>query len=115
MLCQTEGTRMFQDFYGNQAVAETLRALTNQPRIPQTILLEGQEGLGKATLARRFAAALAGEAGKIERDDLSLEANAAAITDREKWPADKRNEDQLIFGTDPAFVHLRADGWPRAM
>src|ERR1700680_772981 len=110
MLCQTEGTRMFQDFYGNQAVAETLRALTNQPRIPQTILLEGQEGLGKATLARRFAAALAGEAGKIERDDLRLEANAAAITDREKWPADKRNEDPLLFGTHPDFLTFPPDG-----
>src|ERR1700693_652284 len=98
MLCQTEVIGMFQDFYGNQAVAETLRALTSQERIPQTILLEGQEGVGKATLARRFAAALVGEVGKIDQDDLSLQANAAAIADREKWPADKRNEEPLLFG-----------------
>jgi DNA polymerase-3 subunit delta' len=110
MLCQTEGIGMFQDFHGNQAVAETLRALASQERIPQTILLEGQEGVGKATLARRFAAALVGEAGKIDQDDLSLEANAAAIADREKWPADKRNEDPLLFGTHPDFLTFPPDG-----
>ena len=46
-----------------------------QGRIPQTILLDGAEGVGKATLARRFAATLLGDAGKIEQDDLSLEHN----------------------------------------
>jgi DNA polymerase-3 subunit delta' len=84
--------------------------LASQERIPQTILLEGQEGVGKATLARRFAAALVGEAGKIDQDDLSLEANAAAIADREKWPADKRNEDPLFFGTHPDFLTFPPDG-----
>jgi len=101
---------MFQDFYGNQAVAQTLRTMTNQERIPQTILLEGQEGVGKATLARRFATALVAGAGKIEQDDLSLETNASAIADREKWPADKRNEDPLFFGTHPDFLTFPPDG-----
>jgi len=101
---------MFENFHGNREVARTLEALTKQERIPQTILLEGQEGVGKATLARRFAAALAGDTAKIEQDDLSLEANAAVIADREKWPADKRNEDPLLFASHPDFITFPPDG-----
>jgi DNA polymerase-3 subunit delta' len=84
--------------------------MTRQERVPQTILLDGPEGVGKATLARRFAAAMIGDADKIERDDLSLESNAEAIADREKWPSDKRNEDPLVFGTHPDFLTFPPDG-----
>jgi DNA polymerase-3 subunit delta' len=84
--------------------------MTQQERIPQTILLDGPEGVGKATLARRFAAALLGGAGKIEQDDLSLEINATTIAEREKWPADKRNDDPLLFSTHPDFVTFPPDG-----
>jgi DNA polymerase III subunit delta' len=87
-----------------------LFSMTRQDRIPQTILLDGPEGVGKATLARRFAAALLGGAEKIERDDLSLEANADVIAEREKWPADKRNEDPLLFATHPDFLTFPPDG-----
>ena len=41
--------------------------MARQGRIPQTILLDGAEGVGKATLARRFAATLLGDAGKSNR------------------------------------------------
>src|SRR5580693_2751062 len=89
--------------------------MTQQERIPQTILLDGPEGVGKATLARRFAAAMLGKetiAGtdKIEQDDLSLEANAEIVADREKWPSDKRNEDPLLFASHPDFITFPPDG-----
>ena len=79
-------------------------------RITQTLLLSGPEGVGKATLARRFAALLLGDAQKIEQDDLSLETNAALIADREKWTAEKRNEDPLFFSAHPDFVTFPPDG-----
>jgi len=101
---------MFPDFFGNPEAAAALFALTRQERIPQTILLDGPEGIGKATLARRFAAELLGHAGRIEQDDLSLPANLASIADREKWPAEKRNEDPLLFATHPDFVTFPPDG-----
>jgi DNA polymerase-3 subunit delta' len=101
---------MFENFHGNSKVAGTLFALARQERIPQTILLDGPEGVGKATLARRFAAALIGGADKIEQDDLSLEANSEVIADREKWPADKRNDDPLFFGTHSDFLTFAPDG-----
>jgi DNA polymerase III subunit delta' len=100
----------FENFWGNSKVAETLFALTHQERLPQTILLDGPEGVGKATLARRFAASLIGGADKIEHDDLSLEANADTISEREKWPSDKRNEDPLLFATHPDFLTFPPDG-----
>jgi DNA polymerase III subunit delta' len=100
----------FENFFGNATVAETLWEMTRAERLPQTILLDGPEGVGKATLARRFAAALIGGADKIEQDDLSREANAGAIAEREKWPADKRNEDPLLFATHPDFLTFPPDG-----
>jgi DNA polymerase-3 subunit delta' len=100
----------FESFHGNAKVAQTLFAMTQQERIPQTILLDGPQGVGKATLARKFAAAMIGEAAKIEQDDLSLEGNAETIADREKWPSDKRNEDPLFFSTHPDFLTFPPDG-----
>ena len=99
---------MFEPFYGNRAAAETLAQMIGQDRIPQTILLNGPEGIGKATLARRFAAEIAGDREKIEKDDLSLPENANLISDREKMPADKRNEDPLLFASHLDFVTFRA-------
>lgn len=101
---------MFEDFYGNPDIVAILEQMIAGGRIPQTILLDGTLGIGKATLARRFAARLLGEAPKIERDDLSLPENLAAIAEREKWPAEKRVEDPLLFASHPDFVTFPPDG-----
>ena len=98
------------NFHGNSLAVNTLRRMIAENRIPQTILLHGAEGVGKATLARRFAAELLGDAGKIELDDLSLEANRDLIADREKLPAEKRNEDPLLFSSHPDFLTFPPDG-----
>ena len=81
-----------------------------QERIQQTMLFAGLEGLGKATLARRFAARLLGSPEKIESDDLSLPENSSLIQSREKLAADKRSEDPLFFGTHPDFLTIAPDG-----
>jgi DNA polymerase-3 subunit delta' len=80
-------------------------------KIPQTLLFSGPEGVGKATLARRFGAALLGsDENKIEQDDLSLASNSDLIAEREKWTSDKRNEDPLVFSTHPDFTTFAPDG-----
>jgi DNA polymerase-3 subunit delta' len=85
--------------------------MIQRERIPQTLLLSGPEGVGKATLARRFAAEiLQYDASKIDQDDLSLESNTTLIADREKWTADKRNDDPLVFGSHPDFLTFPPDG-----
>ncbi len=101
---------MFDDFFGNRAVAAALDEMISSGRMPQTILLDGPEGIGKATLTRRFAARLLGGREKIERDDLTLPENAATVADRERWPSEKRVEDPLLFATHPDFVTFPPDG-----
>jgi DNA polymerase-3 subunit delta' len=99
-----------ENFFGNAPTTTALTDLIRRNRIPQTLLFSGPEGIGKATLARRFAAELLGDAHKIEQDDLSLESNIEVIADREKWTADKRNEDPLIFASHPDFITFAPDG-----
>lgn len=101
---------MFPGFFGNHESATTLEQMVDSGRIPQTILLSGPAGIGKATLARRFGAAILGKPQNIEQDDLSLEANLSLIADREKWPAEKRNEDPLLFASHPDFVTFPPEG-----
>ena len=100
----------FPDFFGNPNAAQTLAQMAEHGRVAQTILLSGPEGVGKATLARRFGAALLGDARKIEQDDLSLPQNADIIDQREKWALEKRSEDPLFFSTHPDFVTFAPDG-----
>jgi len=99
-----------ESFYGNRETAAALEDMIARHRIAQTLLLSGPEGIGKATLARRFGALLLGDAEKIEHDDLSLDSNLTLIADREKWTADKRNEDPLLFASHPDFVTFAPDG-----
>ena len=100
-----------ENFFGNAAAAGTLSEMIRRQRIPQTLLVSGPEGVGKATLARRFAAQLLEyDPGKIEQDDLSLESNAQIVAGREKWTSDKRNEDPLLFGSHPDFLTFCPDG-----
>jgi DNA polymerase III subunit delta' len=101
---------MFENFYGNLHAQKALAGMIERERIPQTLLFAGLEGLGKATLARRFAARLLGDSGKVESDDLSLPANEAIVAAREKLPADKRNDDPLVFATHPDFLSFPPDG-----
>jgi DNA polymerase-3 subunit delta' len=101
---------MFENFWGNTHVTTALERMLEQDRIPQTMLFAGPEGIGKATLARRFGARLLGGADKIEQDDLSLPHNTAIVASREKWPAEKRNEDPLLFASHNDFVTFPPDG-----
>lgn len=101
---------MFENFWGNEHVTAALEQMIAQDRIQQTMLFAGPEGVGKATLARRLAARLLGHASQIEQDDLSLSDNAGVISGREKWPADKRNQDPLFFASYPDFVTFPPDG-----
>jgi DNA polymerase III subunit delta' len=103
------------NFFGNSATVAALTEMVEGRRIAQTLLFSGPEGVGKATLARRFAGLLVGasagsDTAKIEQDDLSLDANQQTIADREKWPAEKRNEDPLFFSSHPDVVTFAPEG-----
>lgn len=98
-------------FFGNQSAVDALTGMIRREQIAQTLLLSGPEGVGKGTLARRFAAELLGhDATLIEQDDLSLPANLERIAEREKWPSDKRNDDPLVFNSHPDFLTFAPDG-----
>ncbi|MCS6953766.1 MAG: DNA polymerase III subunit delta' [Bryobacterales bacterium] len=101
---------MFERFFGNERVVTALERMIAHDRIPHTLLFAGPAGVGKATLARRFAARLLGGADRIEQDDLSLPHNAARIAERDKWPAERRNEEPLLFASHPDFVTFAPDG-----
>jgi DNA polymerase-3 subunit delta' len=101
-------------FYGNAEAVETLLEMREASRIPQTILLAGPQGVGKATLVRRFAGLVlwANEAAsaQIENDDLSLAHNRELIAEREKLPSEKRAEDPLLLCSYPDFVTFAPEG-----
>ena len=100
----------FENFFGNHTAVALLESMAERGRIPQTILVSGPEGVGKATLARRFAASLLGHAAQIETDDLSRPHNAELLAAREKLTAEKRAEDPFILASYPDFVTFAPDG-----
>ena len=101
---------MFEPFWGNPHLTQALEQMVSQQRLAQTLLFAGPEGVGKATLARRLGAQLLGHGELIERDDLALAENMETIASREKWSAEKRNEDPLIFASHPDFETFAPDG-----
>ncbi len=101
---------MFENFWGNAAVTESLEQMIAGQRQTQTLLFSGREGVGKATLARRMAGRILGHPELIEKDDLSLPDNVETVAARERWTAEKRNEDPLQFATHPDFVTFAPDG-----
>lgn len=105
---------MIRDFYGNPEAVETLTEMLATDRIPQTLLLSGPSGVGKATLVRRFAAvildATPADIAKIEHDDLYLPHNIELLAEREKLASDKRGEDPLMLATHPDFITFAPDG-----
>ncbi len=101
---------MFEPFWGNAHVSRALAQMVARDRVAQTMLFSGAEGVGKATLARRLGGLLLGHAERIEQDDLSLPRNLEIVAAREKWSAEKRNEDPLLFASHPDFVTFAPDG-----
>lgn len=104
------GEAAIRDFAGNAPVRSMLEQMAATGRIPQALLFCGPEGVGKATLARRFAALLLGEAARIEADDLSLPANIERMEERLSLASDKRADDPLLFATHPDFLTFPPDG-----
>ena len=101
---------MFENFWGNRHVTDAIEQMIAQDRLAQTLLFSGPEGVGKATLARRIGERLLPHPELIEHDDLSLPANVELVADREKQPAEKRNEDPLQFASHPDFITFAPDG-----
>lgn len=101
---------MIEHVFGNRSVVETLETMVRDKRMSQTLLLSGPEGVGKATLARRFAAALLPNTESIDKDDLGSEDNRELLADREKWTSEKRSDDPLFFSTHSDFVTFPPDG-----
>lgn len=105
---------MFDSFYGNSQATQTLEEMLRSGRIPQTILIDGPSGVGKATLVRRFAAvaleANFAEREKIESDDLFLPHNQEMLAEREKLASDKRGDDPLFLSSHADFVSFPPDG-----
>src|SRR5579883_641788 len=109
-MCGASWKNMFDDFWGNAHVCEALEQMIAHGRLAQTLLFSGPEGVGKAPLAGGLGARLLGHGELIEQDDLSLPHNLETLRDREKLPADKRNDDPMLLSSHPDFVTFPPDG-----
>ena len=106
----THRSGAIQRFAGNAPTRALLEGIAVTGRIPHSLLLCGPEGVGKATLARRFAALLMGDGDKIEADDLSLPANRERLEERLSLASDKRADDPLFFASHPDFLTFAPEG-----
>ena len=113
----------FADYLGNASIADSLRGMLVEDRLPQTLLFSGPRGIGKATLARYLAAAIhcrkaaaddfCGDCPACMRvlgADLSLPEFQQQLEEREKMPAAKRGENPLVFSTHPDYLIFPPDG-----
>lgn len=105
-----QGPTSIVNFQGNAPLCSMLDQMAATGRIPQALLFSGPEGIGKATLARRFAAVLLDETAKIEADDLALPENKERIEERMSLASDKRADDPLFFATHPDFLTFPPEG-----
>ena len=101
---------MFDRFWGNPHVTAALEQMVAQDRLAQTLLFAGPEGVGKATLARRLGRACCPSRNESNRTTSACRRIWKPSPAREKWPADKRNEDPLLFSSHPDFVTFAPDG-----
>jgi len=113
---------MFDGFFGNTRLVNSLGGLLASGRLPQTLLFAGPPGIGKATLARLLAAASncsRGAAGicrscshcrRILQADLSLPEYRRLFDERAQMTAEKRRENPLIVSTHPEFLCFPPDG-----
>ena len=113
----------FDGYFGNERVVNLLRSVVAQRRLPQTLLLSGPSGVGKATIARFLAAAANCKEGVTENPckvctncrrmleaDLSSGTIRALVTERIKMPAAKRQENPLVVSTHPDLLIFPPDG-----
>ncbi len=99
-----------REFAGNAPIRQMLEQMALSGRIPQALLFCGPEGVGKATLARRFGGLLLANPERIELDDLSLPANRERLEERLTLSSEKRAEDPLFFASHPDFFTYSPDG-----
>ena len=71
--------RMVSEFFGNHAAEQTLLQAFSANRLHHAWLLLGPEGVGKATLAYRFARFLLAATGDEEKDTSDLSISRALI------------------------------------
>lgn len=110
MASQAAAIPSIPNFAGNALVRTMLEKMAETGKIPQALLFCGPEGVGKATLARRFGALLLGDGDRIEADDLSLPANQERLEERLSLSSDKRADDPLLFASHPDFLTFPPDG-----